>query len=337
MMRKARIADVARAAGVSTATVSRALSLPDMVGAKTRARVLEAVAETGYHANGAARDLRQRRARAITMLVPNLANTFFSRIIAAVQEVAGRAALSVQVVDSLVEGARLGPIGSDGRTDGILLLDGSLDPAILAGWTVPVVMLCEWSDAASLPCIGIDNETAIGLAVDHLAALGHRRIAYLGGPEGNVLARARAAGVGAALVRAGLPPAQAIEGDFTMESGARAARRWAASPARATAIVCASDESALGFISECDRMGFACPRDVSVTGFDDIEFSDRFIPPLTTVHQPRALLGRRAAEHLVAVLTGEMPLASRKRMLPSRLVVRGSTAPWPATGAVSRA
>lgn len=338
MMRKTRIADVAKAAGVSTATVSRALSLPDMVGERTRERVLRAVAETGYRANGAARDLRQRRARALTMLVPNLANTFFSRIIAAVQEVAGRAGLSVQVVDSLVEGARLGPIGSDGRTDGILLLDGSLDPAILAGWTVPVVMVCEWSDAVSLPCVGIDNGTAIGLAVDHLVALGHRRISYLGGPSGNVLGRARAAGVARALARAGLEAAEVFEGDFTMESGARAARLWAASSARATAIACASDESALGFISECDRMGFACPRDVSVTGFDDIEFSDRFIPPLTTVHQPRAALGRRAAEHLVAVLTAEEPLAARRRMLPSRLVVRGSTARHEArAGPVSRA
>ena len=334
MMRKARIADVARAAGVSTATVSRALSLPGMVGEETRARVLEAVAETGYRANGAARDLRQRRARAITMLVPNLANTFFSRIIAAVQEVAGEGGLSVQVVDSLVEGARLGPIGSDGRSDGILLLDGALDPAILAGWTVPVVMLCEWSDAAALPCVGIDNAAAIGLAVDHLAALGHRRIAYLGGPAGNVLARARAGGVAAALARAGLPPAQPLEGDFTMESGARAARAWAALPGRATGIACASDESALGFISECDRMGIACPRAVSVTGFDDIGFSGRYIPPLTTVHQPRAALGRRAAAILVAALAGGAPLAPRRRMLPARLVVRGSTA---APGPVSPA
>lgn len=327
MERKARIADVARAAGVSTATVSRTLSLPGIVGAQTRERVLRAVAETGYRANGAARDLRQRRARAITVLVPNLANTFFSRIVAAVQEVAGAAGLSVQVVDSLAEGARLGPLGSDGRSDGILLLDGSLDPGILAGWTVPVVMVCEWIEGVDLPCIGIDNAAGIGLAVDHLVGLGHRRIAHLAGPPSNVLARARAAGVTAALAHAGLGGADPLPGDFTMESGARAARLWAAGSWPATAVVCASDESALGFISECDRIGIACPRDVSVTGFDDIEFSDRFIPPLTTVHQPRAAMGRRAAERLVAALTGAAPLTARRRMFPSRLVVRGSTAP----------
>ncbi|CUH39021.1 HTH-type transcriptional repressor CytR [Jannaschia seosinensis] len=318
---------MARLAGVSTATVSRTLSRPEKVGAATRARVMQAVAATGYRLNAAARDLRQRRARAITLLAPNLANTYFSRIVAAVQEVAGAAGLRVQLLDSQVESDRLGPVGSDGRTDGILLLDGGLDPEIVRGWTVPVVMVCEWMDALGLPCVGTDNVAAMGLAVDHLADLGHRRIAWIGGPPGNVLSAARAEGFTAAMTRRGLPlrDRDRLTGDFTMASGACAAHLWAATPERATAIACASDESALGFISECDRMGLACPRDVSVAGFDDIDFSERFIPPLTTVHQPRAALGRRAAEQLIAALeSGEPPPAGRQ-ILPSRLVVRGST------------
>ncbi|MCK0168360.1 LacI family DNA-binding transcriptional regulator [Jannaschia sp. S6380] len=329
MQRKTRIADVAKAAGVSTATVSRALTLPERVGPETRARVLAAVAATGYRANAAARDLRSRRARAITLLAPNLANTFFNRIIAAVQEVAGEAGLIVQVSDSRVEAARLGPIGADGRTDGILLLDGGLDPAMVAGWTVPVVMVCEWMDDVAMPCFGTDNAAGIGLAVDHLAALGHRRVAFLGGPCGNVLSHARRHGFDAAMARHGLlvRPGDRLDGDFTMASGARAAHDWAAVPGRTGAVICASDESALGFISECDRMGIACPGDVSVVGFDDIEFSDRFIPPLTTVHQPRAALGRRAAETLVAALVSGTRPPDGRRMLPSRLIVRGSTAP----------
>ncbi|WP_299840716.1 LacI family DNA-binding transcriptional regulator [uncultured Jannaschia sp.] len=328
MTRKPRIADVAQLAGVSTATVSRALSHPERVEGITRSRVLEAVAATGYRVNAAARDLRSRRARAITLLAPNLANTFFSRIVAAVQDVAGSAGLVVQVSDSQVEAARLAVIGSDGRTDGILLLDGAVDPAIVAGWAVPVVMVCEWQEGMDLCCFGTDNIGGIGQAVDHLAGLGHRRIAYLGGPAGNVLSAARAEGYEAAMRRIGLTVAATdrLPGDFTMRSGAAAAGRWAASPDRATAMVCASDESAIGFVSECDRMGIACPRDVSVVGFDDIEFSDRFIPPLTTVHQPRDLLGRRAATLLVEALTGGGPLRPGRRMLPSRLIVRGSTA-----------
>ncbi|WP_299818058.1 LacI family DNA-binding transcriptional regulator [uncultured Jannaschia sp.] len=328
MTRKPRIADVAQLAGVSTATVSRTLSRPDRVEEITRARVLRAVAATGYRVNAAARDLRSRRARAITLLAPNLANTFFSRIVAAVQDVAGSAGLVVQISDSQVEAARLSAIGTDGRTDGILLLDGAVDPAIVASWTVPVVMVCEWLEGVDLSSIGTDNAGGIGQAVDHLAGLGHRRIAFLSGPSGNVLSVARAAGYEAAMRRLGLAVAapDRLPGDFTMRSGAAAAVRWAAVPDRATAVVCASDESAIGFVSECDRKGFACPRDVSVVGFDDIEFGDRFIPPLTTVHQPRDLLGRRAATLLVEALSGGAPLRPGRRMLPSRLVVRGSTA-----------
>ena len=325
--RKTRIADVARRAGVSTATVSRALSDPARVGAETRARVLSAVQDTGYRVNAAARDLRSARARAVTVLVPNLSNTFFSRIVAAIQEVAGAAGLTVQVSDSSVEGDRLATLGRDGRSDGVLLFDGGLDPALVAGWGVPVVLVCERIEGVPWPQLGVDNAVGIALAVDHLAGLGHRRLAYLGGPEGNVLSRDRAAGFERACARHGLRPRDEdrLPGDFTMGSGAQAARRWAGTVERATAVVCASDESAIGFISECDRMGLSVPRDVSVTGFDDVEFSERFIPPLTTVRQPRAEIGRAAAETLVALLTDGPPPPAAD--LPLRLVVRGSTSP----------
>ena len=327
MDRKARMADVARVAGVSIATVSRVLSLPDLVSVETRTRVLDAIKVTGYRANSAARDLRRRQPRAIAILAPCIANTYFSRIIAAVQEVADAAGLAVQISDTKVERGRIGPIGSDGRVDGILLLDGGIDRTVLRAWTVPVVMVCEWIDGLDLPVIGTDNSAAVGLAVDHLAQAGHRRIAWLGGPAGNVLTGARERGFHAAMARHGLTvrPEDRLPGDFTMEIGARAAHLWAATPDRAGAVACAADEAAFGFISECDRMGIACPRDVSVVGFDDVEFSARFIPPLTTVHQPRHGFGRRAAQQLVAALKGEAPLVPGHRMLPSRFVVRGST------------
>ncbi|UWQ19855.1 LacI family DNA-binding transcriptional regulator [Jannaschia sp. M317] len=329
MRRRAGIADVAQAAGVSTATVSRALSMPERVGAETRARVLKAVAATGYRANAAARDLRQRRARAVTLLAPNLANTFFSRIVAAVQDVAGDAGLTVQISDSLVEVPRLAGLGVDGRSDGVLLLDGGLPAEMVRGWDVPVIMVCEWIEGADLPGVRIDNRAGARMAVQHLLDLGHRHIACLGGPGGNVLSRARADGWRAALAGAGVGhrPGDLMPGDFTMERGARAARDWAAMAPRPTAVFCTSDESALGFISECDRMGLRVPDDVSVIGFDDIEFSDRFIPPLTTIHQPRAALGRLAAERLVAAVTAGAALSPEQSILDCRLQVRGSTAP----------
>lgn len=331
MVKRIGIAQVAKVAQVSTATVSRTLTAPDRVGPETRARVLAAVAQTGYRANAAARDLRQRRARAITLLAPNLANSFFSRIIASVQGVANAAGLTVQISDSKIEGLRLASLGHDGRSDGILLMDGGLDPGMVAAWSIPTVMICEWLPDLALPGLSIDNHVGAKMAVNHLLDLGHQRIACLGGPAGSVLSAERLSGWKDAMTDAGLHPRpeDQIEGDFTMARGAAAARDWAACMDRATAVFCTSDESALGFVSECDRMGISVPHDVSVVGFDDIEFSEHFIPPLTTVHQPRAELGRLATELLISSLAGDTPLPTGQRILPSRLVVRNSTAAPP--------
>lgn len=320
------IADVAAAAGVSTATVSRTLSNPAMVGEATRAKVMEAISATGYRVNSAARDLRQRRARSVLILAPNLANTFFSRIFAAVQDVAGNAGLSVQISDSRLEAERLATLGHDGRADGIVLLDGSLDPEIVNGWRLPVIQLCEWNEAYQAPSLSIDNAAAAGMAVDHLAALGHRSVAHVEGPQDNVLGITRRAGFLDAARRSAIEP-HLIGGDFTMESGERAARHWAFLPQRPTAVFCASDECAFGFISQCVTMGLEVPRDVSVVGFDDVDFAERFIPALTTIHQPRAEIGRIGAERLVAALADDRPLRQGAEAIPTRFVCRASTGP----------
>lgn len=326
MKTRSRIADVAAAAGVSTATVSRALSHPEMVGEATRARVMAAVEVTRYRINGAARDLRQRRARSILVLAPNLANTFFSRIIAAIQDVAGEAGLTVQISDSRAEGTRLATLGHDGRADGIILLDGNLDPALVSSWRLPVIELCEWNPAYGLPGLAIDNEGAVRLAVDHLADLGHRRILHIAGPQDNVLGVSRLNGFRAAIAARGLSGSE-LPGDFTLASGAAAARIWAAMPDRPGAVFAASDECAFGFISECARLGIAVPQDVSVVGFDDVDFAGHYLPPLTTIHQPRARLGRRAAEDLIAMLTEGRTQQKSRELIDAHLVVRGSTRP----------
>jgi LacI family transcriptional regulator, repressor for deo operon, udp, cdd, tsx, nupC, and nupG len=326
MRPRTRIRDVAVAAGVSTATVSRALSNPNMVGEVTRQRVMAAVVATGYRINSAARDLRSRRARSILVLAPNLANTFFSRIIAAIQDVAGAAGLTVQISDSRAAHPGLVALGHDGRADGIILLDGTLDPEIVNAWSLPVVQLCEWNRAYALPGLSIDNAAAMRLGVDHVADLGHRHILHVEGPQDNVLGATRREGFLDAMAARGLSAAL-HRGDFTMESGAGAARAWAAMAERPTAVLTASDECAFGFISECGRLGFSVPEDVSVVGFDDVDFASRFLPPLTTVHQPRTHLGRRAAELLIAALvSGDIPDVVEER-IAARLVVRGSTRP----------
>jgi LacI family repressor for deo operon, udp, cdd, tsx, nupC, and nupG len=327
MERRIGIADVAAAAGVSTATVSRALSDPARVSAATRARVLEAVRVTGYRVNGAARALRARRARTVLVLLPHLENTFFSRIVAAVEEILGEEGLAVQVADTRMPAARLDAVGRDGRADAVILLDGGLDPALVRGWGVPVVMLCEWIEGdRDLPGVAIDNPGGMALAVAHLVGLGHRRIAFVGGPEGNVLSEARLAGFREAMATRGLPvrPGDLLPGDFTPASGVAAAAAWAGASDRASAVICASDECAMGFLSGCHARGLTVPEDVSVVGFDDVEFAAYAVPPLTTVHQPRAGLGREAARMLLDSLRGE-PTAVAARRLQPHLVVRSST------------
>lgn len=328
MSNRVRIADVAAAAGVSTATVSRALSSPGVVGAETRERVMAAVLATGYRINGAARDLRMQQPRAILVLAPNLANTFFSRIIAAIQNVARQAGLAVQISDSRAGTEVLEAIVQSGRADGILLLDGALPPDMVRNWTLPVMQLCEWNDGYALPGLRIDNSAAARVAVDHLADLGHGHILHVAGPPKNVLSHTRQAGFEAAMSARQLS-AVMHDGGFTIAAGTAAAHVWADMAERPTAVFTASDECAFGFISECYRLGFRVPRDVSVIGFDDVDFAGHFIPPLTTIHQPRARLGRKAAERLVGALLNGAPLGTGYELIPPHLVVRESTAALP--------
>ena len=215
-----------------------------------------------------------------------------------------------------------------------MLLDGGLDPELVNGWRLPLLQLSEWNDAYDAPRIGIDNRAAAGLAVEHLFDLGHRRVLHVSGPQDNVLAVTRRDGFLARATARGIDHA-VIQGDFTLEAGAEAARLWSGLHPRPTGVFCASDECALGFISECVKMGFGVPSDVSVIGFDDIDFADRFLPSLTTIHQPRNTMGRAAAQRLIAMMRavpGEARDGSADPSHPveARLVSRSSTGPAPA-------
>lgn len=328
-----RIGDVARAAGVSTATVSRVLSRPDLVSARTRDSVLAAVAATGYRVNQAARNLRRRRTGGIVVLVPHLSNPFFSLILDGIARVASGAGLNVLVADTQEpKGAdrRIAFYLDDNRADGLIVLDGSLPASVLSGRgrRPPLVFACEWMEGR--PAVTIDNRQGAATAVGHLLALGHRRIGHVTGPPGNVLTVQRLAGVRAALAAAGLAADGRwfFEGDFTLSSGVAAARRFLALRDRPTAVFCASDAMACGFVSELDRAGVKVPRDVSVVGFDDIDIAAHFIPPLTTIHQPRAAIGEAAAGMLLGLMaTEDGEGAAPGRVLPTELVVRASTAP----------
>ena len=341
------IQDVARFAKVSTATVSRALSRPESVREPTRERISEAVRATGYTLNQTARSLRQRTSRTILVALPDIGNTFFSTILDAIEREAcarGYGVLVVNRFSGVGSGRRLHEYFLSNRADGLLLLDGSVELAQLLELTgapghVPLVMACETIAGAPFHTVSTDNLYAAELATRHLIGLGHTSIAHLRGPQDNVLTLERETGFRRAMAASGLAVREdwIFQGGFDMEQGLAVAEHFMALDERPSAVFAANDESAIGFLSGLRRHGLECPRDISVVGFDDLAVAAHVWPPLTTMRQPCAALGRLAAVALIDLVEGKPGnRVPQHTVLSSGLVVRGSTAALPATIALAQ-
>ncbi len=332
-MSRPTIDDVARLAGVSIATVSRCLHMPDIVAAKTRERVLSAVRQTGYNLNAAAQSLRQRRSNTVLVVVPDIGNTFFSEILGGIEQEASAAGLTMLIGDTGRSKTREDAYVRyllNGRADGALLL---ADPQ--AAWfeiptrndlgIPPIVVISEVGPDSGPVAVSIDNEAAAHAAVNHLIGQGHRRIAHIAGPPSNILTAQRLHGYRRALNEADLPLQAELEfpGDFGLLSGRAAFDNFKAQTERPTALFFANDEMAMGFLSTAYAAGVRVPRDVSVVGFDDIHFAQSCIPALTTIRQPRAAMGASAMRLLLSIIAGEAAASVR---LPYELVLRDSTA-----------
>jgi LacI family repressor for deo operon, udp, cdd, tsx, nupC, and nupG len=331
-----KIKDVARVAGVSTATVSRTLSKPETVAENTRRIVLEAAEKTGYRINVAARNLRRQKTGAIVVLVPHLSNPFFSEILSGIAAELAKTGLSVLVFDTkqaAIKPELVFDYVHKSRADGIISLDGSLPQSLLAGaGGTPIVFACEWSALDTFPSVRADNELGARLAVRHLYGLGHRKFGHICGPRGNVLTTARKRAMKSEMKALGLDIHEEwfFKGDFTLEAGAAAALDWLALKERPTAIFSASDSMAFGFISQLHRNGVDVPGEISVVGFDDINIAKQYIPPLTTIRQPRQEIGASAAKLLVQIMDHERQVSGfPTQKLPVELIVRGSTANSP--------
>ncbi|WP_241523944.1 LacI family DNA-binding transcriptional regulator [Oceaniglobus indicus] len=328
------IKDIARLAGVSTATVSRTLSQPGMVSTSTRDAVMQAVRATGYRVNHTARNLRRQRTGSIVALVPRLANPFFSQILSGMAGVFSAAGYGLLVADTEVApdpARQLSHYIHSGIADGLVLLDARLPRGDLCNRVAgpPVVLACEWMDD-DLPSITVDNVEGAAVAVRHFWQTGHRRIGHITGPAGNVLTESRLHGVRATLATLGsaLRDDWTFPGDFGLESGARAAAEWLALKDRPTAVFCSSDEMACGFIGAVQRAGLRVPDAVSVIGFDDIEVSAHLTPGLTSVRQPRTRIGREAGEVMLSMIAAQS-LTAPSRRIPLELIRRASVAPPP--------
>lgn len=329
------IKDVALAAGCSTATVSRALATPEKVTEATRLRVTAAVAQVGYSPNVAARNLRRSESKTIVVLLPDIANPFFSEIIASLEEVAHRAGYQVLLGDCENDANRARGYFDLLRTnqaDGIILMTTQVPRTLIqdrqTSANFPLVMACEYFDGLALPTVCIDNRLAAAKAVEYLLSLGHQRIATITGPSHNPICHDRILGYQAELQRAGLSasPDWIAEGDFSFLAGYQQGRLLLdRAPAnRPTAIFCHCDEMAIGLLKAARDLGVKVPTQLSVVGFDNIGFSEYCEPGLTTISQPRDEIGRSAMRLLLDILNKkQVPL---QQTPTTQLIVRDSTA-----------
>jgi len=335
----ATIKDVARAAGVSSATINRTLTRPDLVLPQTRTRVLEAVARLGYAPNSAAASLRTARTRKIIVTVPDISNSFFSTVIRGVEEAAQEVGYAVLLGDTRDQIAREDQYAAmlfTREADGFIFLGHRLPAALTEmvrrdGAHAPIVNGCEFGGSLDVPSAHIDNAKAATLAAETLYDAGHRDIAVVTGPLVSPLSRDRLIGVRAAAEARGLSARlQVWHGDFSPESGRRCAAEIIEAHMRPTAIFCFSDEMAIGALAALRAAGIACPDDMSVIGFDDIPMARYCAPPLTTIRQPSHEIGRQTVRLLMAIL-GKSEIKPASVTLPHRLIVRQSVAaPRPA-------
>ncbi|RMH49394.1 MAG: LacI family DNA-binding transcriptional regulator [Alphaproteobacteria bacterium] len=329
--------DVARRAGVSTATVSRALNTPERVAPPTREKVDAAVRALGYVPNFGARAMAARRTNTIGAIIPTMENAIFARGIQAFQEALQAEGYTLLVASSLydpaVEEAEVRALVARGA-EGLLLIGHDRDPAItrfLAARGIPAVVTWTWQADGPVPSVGFDNRATMQEMAGQVIAMGHRRLAAISAPTAaNDRARARVEGIRAAMAAAGLDPAalDVVETPYGIDTGAAAFARLMSRQHPPTAVICGNDVLAAGALRAAHEMGIDVPGRVSVTGFDDIDLAEVVRPALTTVHVPHRKMGRAAAAALVAMIRGGPTPASTRLVAEIRL--RASLAPPPA-------
>lgn len=330
MRNRIRIEDVAQIAGVSTATVSRALSQPERVRQDTRELVQRAVEKLGYVPDAAGRALASGCTRTVGCVIPTLDHAIFARSTHALQIALARAGYQLLVAshnyDPVQELALVQALQQRG-VDALVLVGAEHHKQLwksLTEWRNPVLL--TWACDPRLPSVGFDNHAIGALATQHLLDLGHRCIGMISGyTEHNDRAKSRVAGLRDTLAKAGLTLASDQLSEQALNiSGGRlglTALRKAKNPP--TAIVCGNDLLATGALLEAQRQGLNVPNDLSICGIDNHELAAEVNPGLTTVNLPTQDLGRIAATQILASLTGE-PIAQQS-LLPFELLVRGTT------------
>jgi LacI family transcriptional regulator len=331
---KAKLDDVARVAGVSLATASRALSTPHLLKPATLSRVRDAARLLGYMPHGAARALASRRTHTIGAVIPTLDNAIFAGSTQALQRELGEHGYQlllgsheydpereVQVTRALLERG----------VDGLVLVGTDHSPELyqlLLGFRSPYVLTWSLDESAHHYCVGFNNREVGARVAQYLYQLGHREFAAISGYSAhNDRARDRITGVREALLARGieLPPQRVVETSFSVQSGREALAALMQPAPHPSAVICGNDILAQGALIEAHALGIEIPRALSITGVDDMELSTHLAPGLTTVRIPTVEIGRRTAQHMLARLNGEE--TEKRTELAVELIVRGSTAP----------
>lgn len=332
--------DIADAAGVSTATVSRVLNSPTDVRPKLRARVEEQIRALGYVRHGAARALASSRSHTIGAVIPTLESAIFASGVNAVENHLARSGytllLAVTNYDLTHEYEQVRALIERG-VDGMILVgrDHEADTLrILERHRCPYVTTWTYNATSGHPCVGFDNVRAARRITDHLLDLGHTRIGVIAGlTKGNDRARERIDGVKAALKsrKLKLNRKALIEKSYEVNAGRDGFRALMQLPEteRPTGIFCGNDVIAVGAMLEAQHLGMEVPGAVSIVGFDDLPLAAHLPPGLTTVHVPSRRMGEQAAAYLMQRIAGETPAVANE--LPTEIIIRGTTAPPPRT------
>jgi LacI family transcriptional regulator, repressor for deo operon, udp, cdd, tsx, nupC, and nupG len=334
-VKEIRIADVARLAGVSTATVSRVLSDPDKVRQKTHDLVTEAVRRSGYTPNSTAQKLRTRRTMNVLVVAPRLTNPVFAEILRGVDDELTRSGYGIIIgnLDNRREReARYVDLALSRQVDGILLLTGYIPengPRSMRESGLPIVAMCAAIDDDKIPNVVVQDREASRKAVEHLRQLGHHKFGYISGTSSSIIETERFGGFMEGITAAGLGSDDFVrwEGTFVFSAGVAAAESFLSMKERPTGIFAACDESAIGFIKRVRAERIRVPQDVSVIGFDGIELADYSEPTLTTFRQPLHELGRVGADVLMKLIRKEMKPADWNVRLPLTLLDRDTTGP----------
>lgn len=333
--RATSLKDVADAAGVSVTTVSRMLNGSLQLPPETKLRIDKAIQDLKYEPNPHARRLSRGRSDTIGLVVPDIANPFFATLVATIEEEADKRGLALSLHATLNRpGREIAYLRSLGRNhvDGLVFVTNHPDDGELAAHinqTGKVVVVDEDVPNAMVPKLFCDNEQGGYLAGRHLAEYGHARVLYIGGPQEMISTRRRYKGLERAMIEhgTGIDGLIRYEGDYTVEFGRAAGRRFLDEGKPATAIFASSDEIAIGLIEVLRGQGVSIPGEVSIVGFDDVGPLHLFAPPLTAIRQPVRAIGERALSLLLETDWQQREDFTSEELLPIEIVVRNSVAP----------